>query len=140
MDEKWVDEWRKIGTIPNSMYSTRRRHWVRIAPLFAVGLLGILVVAPNAAGQAALKQYVPQGNPTGDSGSAGGSLANPITAGTGSKPIGSNPKGTDKGGTLPIVDYPGTPWLWIILAILVAGALIRGGFLVLKRRGLLGTT
>jgi hypothetical protein len=125
------------------MYGTWRRHWGRIATVLAIGMLGILVVAPNASGQAALKQYVPQGNPAGGSDRAGGSLA-PIVregpTGTG-KPIASDPgPGSDEGGRLPLTDYPGTPWLWIVMAILVAGALIRGGFYVLKRRGLLSTT
>jgi hypothetical protein len=99
-------------------------------------------VAPNAAGQAALKQYVPEGNPAGGSGRPGGTLANPISQppGPGVKQIASTDKGSSKGGTLPLTDYPGTPWLWIILAILVAAALIRGGIHVLKRRGIEGTT
>ena len=114
-----------------------------MAPVLALGLLGILVVAPNAAGQSALKQYVPEGNPAGGSGRPGGNLVNPISAaptGPGSKPIAAKQSGSEKGGRLPLTDYPGTPWLWIILAILVAGALIRGGLFVLKRRGLAGTT
>jgi hypothetical protein len=125
------------------MYGMWRRHWKRMAPVLAIGLLGILVVAPNAAGQAALKQYVPVGNPAGGNGRSGGSLANPIATqppAPGAKSIASQEKGSAKGGTLPLTSYPGTPWLWIILAILVAAALLRGGFYMLKRRGLVGTT
>jgi hypothetical protein len=122
------------------MHGTWRRHLGRKWPVFAIGLLGILVVAPNAAGQAALKQYVPQGNPAGGTG-GGHTLASPFPSpgpGT-SKPIADDPgPGSDAGGRLPL-GYPGTPWLWIILLILVAGGLIRGGTYVLKRRGLLST-
>ena len=113
----------------------------RLAAVIAVGLLGILVAAPSAAGQAALKQYIPQGNPAGGPG-GGRTLASPYPA---QGPSGSTkaaiPKpetGSEKGGHLPLTDYPGTPWLWIILAILVAGALARVGLSVVKRRRALG--
>jgi hypothetical protein len=125
------------------MHGTWRRGLLRITPILAIGLLGILVAAPSAAGQAAVDQYVPRGNPAGGP-HGGGTLDNPygtspsaiaqhkLTSGTES--------GSDSGGRLPITDYPGTPFVWIVIAILVAGALIRLGIEVKKRRGALGTS
>jgi hypothetical protein len=52
----------------------------------------------------------------------------------------SHKSGSDKGGRLPLAGYPGTPFVWIVLAILVAGALIRIAVSVKKRTGVLGTS
>jgi hypothetical protein len=111
----------------------------RLAPILAIGVVVILVVAPNASGQAALDQYVPQGNPAGGTRGAG-SLANPITSeapssGNGHKVKSDLGSGTEQGGRLPITDYPSTPFLWIVIAILVAAVLIRVAASVKKRRG-----
>jgi len=117
-----------------------------MAPILAIGLLGILVAAPSAAGQAALDQYVPKGNPHGGTRGAG-TLDNPYS--TPASPTGASQHkiqtdnegpGTDKGGRIPVTDYPGTPFVWIVIAILVAGALIRLGVEVMKRRGAWGTS
>jgi hypothetical protein len=116
----------------------------RSAPILVIGLVGILVAAPNASGQAALDQYVPQGNPAGGSKGAG-SLANPITSQTPSGGNGHKVKsdlgsGTETGGRLPITDYPSTPFLWIVIAILVAALLVRVAVSLKKRRGAWSTT
>jgi hypothetical protein len=119
------------------MKGTWTRPSVRTATILAVGLLGILVAAPHAAGQAALKQYTPNGNPARGDRDAGGSLATPIapsSSATGAKQVSNKSEtGTDKGGTLPGTDYPSTPWLWILLALLIAGALIRVAAPMLRR-------
>jgi hypothetical protein len=123
-----------------------RRGLLKVAPVCAVGLLGILVAAPSAAGQAAIDQYVPKGDPAGGSGGAG-TLASPISNAQGAVSSGGKQRvtpvagpGSDKGGRLPGTDYPGTPFLWIVLAILVTGALVRLGIEVKKRRGIWGTS
>jgi hypothetical protein len=125
------------------MRGTWKRIVGRFAPILVIGAVGILVAAPTASGQAALDQYVPKGDPAGGSHDAG-SLDNPIVVqfpneGTGHKAA-SHKSGSDKGGRLPLIDYPGTPFLWIVVAILVAGALIRIAISVKKRTGALGTS
>jgi hypothetical protein len=128
------------------MGSTLRRGTARSAPILAIGLLGILVAAPSASGQAAVDQYIPKGDPAGGSGGAGGSLDNPIITPSGGSTKSAAHKvasdlgsGTDKGGRLPGTSYPSTPWLWIVIAVLVAGALIRITTSLTKRRGIWGT-
>lgn len=123
--------------------------WTRVAgrwvPILAVGLIGSLVAAPSALGQSAVDQYFPQGNPAGGSGGAGGTLANPVITSGGNAPkvnkvaayVGP---GTAKGGRLPGTGYPSTPFLWIVLAVLVAGAAIRITTSLMKRRGIWGTS
>jgi hypothetical protein len=118
------------------MYGTWRRGLLKLAPIAAIGLLGILVAAPSASGQAAIDQYVPQGNPAGGSGGAiapsdslgpsgtGGSHA--IAADTG--------RGSAKGGDLPFTGYPVTSFIWIVLALLLTGALVRVTAPLLGRR------
>jgi hypothetical protein len=125
------------------MRGTWMRRLGRFAPIIAIGLVGILVAAPSASGQAALDQYVPQGNPAGGSKGAG-SLANPITTqnpagGHAHKVVSDVGSGSDKGGRLPVADYPSTPWLWIVIAIFVAGVLARVAASLMKRKGILGT-
>ncbi|HEX3562678.1 MAG TPA: hypothetical protein VHU24_07550 [Solirubrobacterales bacterium] len=126
-----------------------RRTWTRVtgrsAPILAIGLVGILVAAPSASGQSAVDQYLPEGNPAGGSGGAGGTLANPVITSGGNAPRANKVAAyvgpsTDKGGRLPGTDYPSTPFLWIVLAILVAGALIRITTSLMKRRGIWGTS
>jgi hypothetical protein len=117
---------------------------LKMAPILGIGLLTMLIAAPGAAGQAALEQYVPRGNPAGGSHGAG-TLDSPVsprairTSGA-HKLVSNREVGTDKGGRLPITDYPSTPFLWILIAILVAGALIRLGTSLMKRRGIWGTS
>jgi hypothetical protein len=117
----------------------------RLASILGIGALMILVAAPNAAGQAALDQYVPTGNPAGGN-KGGGSLDSPVTpqalngGGRAHKLASDVGSGTDKGGRLPLTGYPSTPFLWIVVAILVVAALIRIGIAVKKRRGAALTT
>src|SRR5919197_4713777 len=109
----------------------------RTAAILAIGLLGILVAAPNAAGQAAIKQYTPIGNPAGGNRDAGGTLATPVppssTPAVQKAPV-DRGSGTGKGGRLPGIDYPSTPWLWILIALLLAAAVVRIA-IVFGRRG-----
>lgn len=117
---------------------------LRAAPILAICLLGMLIGAPGAAAQAALEQYVPKGNPAGASHGAG-TLDTPIgSPGPGTsvphKAVADEGTGSAHGGRLPVTDYPATPWLWIVIAVLVAGALIRLGTSLRKRRGIWGTS
>jgi hypothetical protein len=109
-----------------------------MAPIAAVALLGILVVAPSASGQAAIDQYVPQGNPAGAAGGAGGSgggtLGNLSGPGKGHAVTAHNGGGTASGGNLPLTEYPATPFVWIVLALLLAGALVRVAAPMVGRR------
>jgi hypothetical protein len=142
--KQWVGAYIKFCRMLPSMRGTWRREMGRPAPILAIGLVGILVAAPSASGQAALDQYVPQGNPAGGPKGAG-SLANPITAqnpsGRSDLKVKSDPgSGTEKGGRLPVADYPSTPFLWIVIAILGAAVLIRVAVSVRKRTGALGSS
>ena len=115
-----------------------------MVPFLAIGLLVMLVAAPGAAGQAALEQYVPKGNPAGGSHGAG-TLDSPIGtpvpgASAPHKVVANQGTGTAHGGRLPVTNYPATPWLWIVIAVLVAGALVRLGTALRKRRGIFGTS
>ena len=58
------------------MKHSGKRVLLRMAPILTIGLLGILIAAPSASGQAALEQYVPSGNPAGGP-HGGGTLDNP---------------------------------------------------------------
>jgi hypothetical protein len=122
----------------------------RVAPIMAVCLVGTLFAAPSASGQAAVDQYVPSPNPapptggvqgaTGQGGTGGSKTKGTKTQGTeGSGGNGSvaaqSGSGSSGGGTLPFTGYPITPFVWIALAALVAGALLRVAVAVLKRRG-----
>ena len=141
--KKWGSPYTKLCSILASVKGTWMRDMGRLAPILAIGLVGILVAAPSASGQAALDQYVPQGNPAGGTEGAG-SLANPLTSqtprgGSGLKVKSDPGSGTEKGGRLPVTDYPSTPFLWIVIAILAAAVLIRVAFALKKRMGTLGT-
>jgi len=133
-----------VCTMINLMYGTRRRAWVRLTAVLAVGLFGILIAAPNASGQAAIDQYVPQGNPAAAPGGAqsGSPDATLGTQGTGlTHKIAAKPEsGSHSGGTLPLSDYPVTPFVWIIIASLVVGALVRVAAPVLERGGARGAS
>jgi hypothetical protein len=110
----------------------------------ALGLVGILVAAPNASGQAAVDQYIPQGSPSGGSGvgaSASSDTLGPAGAQIGHRTIeAKSGNGSSNGGSLPFTDYPVTPFVWIVLAVLVAGALVRVTAPLLTRRGVRGTS
>jgi PPE-repeat protein len=114
-----------------------------MAPIAAVGLLGILIAAPAASGQAAIDQYVPQGNPAGGTGGgtigSSGGLQTPGAV-TGHAIAAHTGKGTGSGGQLPLTDYPVTPFVWIVLALLLAGALVRVTAPMLGRRRARGAT
>jgi hypothetical protein len=126
------------------MRGTWKRFNGRFALILAIGAVVILVVAPTASGQAAFDQYVPKGNPAGGN-KGGGSLDSPFaprgTNGGGATKVAPDAgPGTDKGGKLPLTDYPSTPFVWIVIAILAAAALIRIAVAVKKRTGALGTS
>ena len=110
--------------------------------MLAIGLLGILVTAPSAAGQAAIDQYVPQGNPAGGAGGASNGASagtlGPGGAGLSQQVMAKTDRGSGGGGTLPFTGYPVTPFVWIILVALLAGALVRVTAPVLERGGAKG--
>jgi hypothetical protein len=121
------------------MMGNWKRGLGRFAPIFAVGAVVILAAAPSASGQSALDQYIPKGNPAGGD-KGGGSLDSPVAPqasnGGGAHKLASDEgAGTDKGGKLPLTGYPSTPFIWIVIAILVAAALIRIGVALKNRRG-----
>jgi hypothetical protein len=120
------------------MRGTWRRHLLKLAPIAAIALLGILVTAPGASGQAAVDQYVPQSGVQGATGKGSSKPSNHSkTAGTQNGSVAANSTGgTSSGGNLPFTGYPMTPLVWIALAVLVAGALVRITVSVLTRRGL----
>jgi hypothetical protein len=117
----------------------------RVAPILAVCLVGTLFAAPTASGQSAIEQYAPSPNPGGGAGGVEGATGGSKTKGTktqGTEGSGGNGSvaaqsgsGSSGGGTLPFTGYPITPLVWIALAALVAGALLRVAVAVLKRRG-----
>ncbi len=127
-----------------SMDGTWRRGLLKMAPIMAIGLIGILVAAPNASGQAAVDQYIPQGGPAGGSGGAVSGPSDtlgPAGAQLGHRHIAAKPgESSSNGGSLPFTDYPVTPFVWIVLAVLIAGALVRVAAPVLGRRGVRGTS
>lgn len=118
------------------------------ASALALALLaaGIVVAAPTAAAQcAACDQYVPpaQHHPGGGGPAAGGKVNGPGATGapggfSGSPPAqasGSTPSGASLaspapsatehgGGSVPIVDYPATPLIWVLLAAAALAVLI----------------
>jgi hypothetical protein len=112
---------------------------LRIGQVMAIGLLGILVAAPSASGQAAIDQYVPQANPAG--GSVGSARGPTDTLGPGGAQVGlhkittKRAEGSANGGKLPGTDYPVTPFVWVVLAALAVGVLVRVAAPMLGRRG-----
>jgi hypothetical protein len=119
-----------------AMYGSWRRGLLKLAPTALVGLLGILVAAPSASGQAAIDQYVPQGNPAGGAGGAMGvsDSLGPLGAGGSHAVAADTGRGSSSGGDLPFTGYPVTPFVWIVLALLLAGALVRVTAPMLERR------
>jgi hypothetical protein len=126
------------------MKGTWRRGSLKMAPILAFGLIGILVAAPSASGQAAVEQYTPQGSPAGGSGGAVSGPSDtlgPAGAQIGHRHIAAKPgESSSSGGNLPFTDYPVTPFVWIVLAVLIAGALVRVAAPMLGRRGVRGTS
>jgi hypothetical protein len=126
------------------MIGTWRRDLLKMAPIMAIGLVGILVAAPSASGQAAVDQYIPQGGPAGGSGgavSASSDTLGPQGGQIGHRKIAAKPgESSANGGSLPFTDYPVTPFVWIVLALLIAGALVRVTAPLLGRRGVRGTS
>jgi hypothetical protein len=124
------------------VYGIWRRNLIKLAPIWAGGLLVILIAAPSASGQAALDQYVPSAKPAAKSEGAtvGGQLDTLGPAGTGAPAVAADPgSGSDRGGTMALTDYPGTPFIWIVVAILLAGALVRVAAPMIDRRGRRGS-
>jgi hypothetical protein len=121
--------------------SIRRRDLLTMASIAAIAVIGMLVAAPGASGQAVIDQYVPQGNPTGGPGGASGSLGSLGTpAGETRQAVTTDSgPGSSKGGNLPFTGYPVTSFVWIVLAVLLAGALVRVAAPMLGRRGARGT-
>jgi hypothetical protein len=113
-----------------------------MAPVSAIGLLGILIAAPSASGQAAIDEYIPQGNPAGGSGGASIGPSNSALGPGGAGPthqIAAKPdSGSRSGGKLPFTGYPVTPFVWVVIAALLAGALVRVAAPVLDRGGAKG--
>ena len=114
------------------------------SPVVAIGLIGILFTAPNASGQAAIDQYIPQGDPAGGSGGAHTGQAVPGVPSDRLGPGGAQieprktatkaDKGTSSGESVPLTDDPVTPLVWIVLAALATGVLVRIAASVLGRR------
>jgi hypothetical protein len=109
---------------------------LRLAPVAAVAVLGILIAAPTASGQAAIDQYIPAGDPGNGAGRGAESVAPLLPSGTGSKTPTANPgSGSDSGGELPLTGYPVTPFIWVVVAVLLIGALVRVAAPVFGRGG-----
>jgi hypothetical protein len=127
------------------MVGTWRKHLViRMTPTVAIGLLGILFAAPSASGQAAIDQYIPQGNPAAGSGGTGTAVGDPLDTlgpgGTGGGAIAvDGESGSKTGASVPLTNYPGTPFVWIVVAVLLAGALVRVAAPMIERRGMRGS-
>jgi len=113
-----------------------------MAPIMAVVMVGILIAAPSASGQAAVDQYIPTGSPSGGSGGAASAPSDtlgPPGAQIGPRTIAAKPgESSSSGGSLPLTDYPVTPFIWIVLAVLVAGVLVRVTSPLIERRGARG--
>ena len=122
------------------MHGSWRRFLPRLAVVAGIGLLGILVTAASASGQAAVEQYIPSADPTGNSGpsAGGGGGALDFSAATGQQPVAAETdSGTARGGSLPLTDYPSTPFVWAVILLVGAGLIARIVTPVLHRRGLL---
>jgi hypothetical protein len=119
------------------MRGTWRRGLLKVAPITALGVIGILVAAPAASGQAAIDQYIPAGDPGNGAGKdAGGVAGSLLPPGGPGQPPSPNPGGgSSGGGKLPLTGYPVTPFVWVILAVLLIGAMVRIAAPVLGRRG-----
>jgi hypothetical protein len=114
-----------------------RRGSLKLAPVAAVAVIGILIAAPTASGQAAIDQYVPAGDPGNGAGEGAGGVTPLLPTGTGGgKPPAADPgSGSESGGELPFTGYPVTPFIWVVVALLLIGALVRVAAPVLGRRG-----
>jgi hypothetical protein len=115
------------------------------SPVLALSLIGVLISAPNASGQAAVEQYIPQGDSAGGSGGAQIGQAVPgvpsDTLGPGRAQIGPRKvaakpgRGSSSGrGNEPLTSYPVSPLVWIVLGALATGVLVRIAAPMLGRR------
>jgi hypothetical protein len=92
---------------------------------------GMLVGTTNALGQAAIQQYIPSADPADRHES--GSSASPTAAGEILGPGGggirevasTDDSGSASGGSLPLANYPSTPFVTIIAVILAIGLVVR---------------
>jgi hypothetical protein len=114
----------------------------KMAPIMTIALLGILVAAPAASGQAALDQYVPRGNPAAESGGGPPSdtLSPLVFAKSDAREVPDPGDGSSKGGSLPFGGYPVTPFIWIVIALLVSGTMARVAAQRIGHKGASGTT
>jgi hypothetical protein len=117
-----------------------------------VALIGILVVAPSAPGQAAIDQYLPSADPSGQHanqsdpgtplpggqapkvGSSGGPGSSLGPQGAGLPNLATaRDSGSAAGGHVPGTDYPVTPFVIVIAAAVAIGALARFGPKLIRR-------
>jgi hypothetical protein len=111
-------------------------------PVIAVFVIGTLFAAPSASGQAAVDQYTSNPGAGGVQGATGGGSKKKGTNTTGRNGSVAGQPGSSSsgGGNLPFTGYPITPFVWIALAALIAGVLVRVTAARLKRGGARGAT
>lgn len=116
----------------------RPGRWIALLLIAAAG--GMLVAPGSALGQAAVDQYVPDADPTGKHGGAGGpGSAAPLGPSGAGSPVADKSKadsesGSAGGGDLLGTDYPTTSFVGIIVGILVIALLLRLFWPTLSRR------
>ena len=105
----------------------------RAAILLVAGLLGALIAAPAVRGQAAVDQYVPAlepgkrkqaGTPPSAAGGGGIQPAIPTETPTGAQSVKTS-DGESGGGTLPGSDFPLTPFVLLVILLLLLGVIAR---------------
>jgi LPXTG-motif cell wall-anchored protein len=114
----------------------------RAAVLCAAALFAAMLVAPMPAlGQAALDQYIPRAGPEGTTGSAPsegggvGAISGDPTREANAEKAASKPVDDGAaGGSIPVVDYPSTPFLSILAAALGTALLLGLALFVIRRR------
>jgi hypothetical protein len=108
------------------MHGTWRRGSLKLAPIAALSVIGILIAAPTASGQAAIDQYIPAGDPGNGAGQGAENVASLLPSGAVSKAPSADPgSGSESGGELPFTDYPVTPFIWVVVTALLIGTLVR---------------
>jgi hypothetical protein len=107
----------------------------KIAGLLAIGLMGAMIVAPHANGQAALDQYKQPTVPGGTAGAVGGGGSQNAdgTNGAGIGAVAGETGSGSGGGSLPFTGYPVTAIVLIALALLCAGVLVRWATQAVRR-------
>ena len=107
----------------------------KIAGLLAIGLMGAMIVAPHANGQAAIDQYQQPTVPGGTGGvvGGGGSQNADGTNGAGVGAVAGETGSGSGGGSLPFTGYPVTAIVLIALALLCAGVLVRWATQAVRR-------